>query len=86
MYSLDKTDRLYRKKILQGLMKLTPESQLLFKRMYSHKDLDKSLEEVVDLIPPLKLDWALNQVERTLEKASTTQKVKNRVKSFINRA
>lgn len=42
------------------------KQQLLFKRMYSHADLTKSIDEVVDSMPVEKLDWALSQVERTL--------------------
>ena len=36
--------------------------------MYSHKDLDKDINEVVDQIPDEKLDWAMQQIQRTLDK------------------
>jgi hypothetical protein len=41
----------------------------IFRRMYSHKDLDKAPSEVVDLMPDDKLDWAMSQVASTLDKA-----------------
>lgn len=51
-----------------GLQKCTPDQQLFFKRMYSHKDLDKDINYVVDQIPDEKLDWAMQQIQRTLDK------------------
>lgn len=55
-----------REELKAGLSLCTEAQQLLFKRMYSHKELGKSIDEVVDLIPEDKLDWAMQQVERTL--------------------
>lgn len=51
-----------------NLLKLPESNQLLFKRMYSHENLDASIDEVVDNVPEDKLDWAMQQVERTLSK------------------
>jgi hypothetical protein len=42
--------------------------QLMFKRMYSHKNLDKPILEVVDELPIEKLKQALSQIENTLKK------------------
>ncbi len=42
--------------------------QLMFKRMYSHKDLSLAMGEVVDNMPEERLDWAMEQVQRTLDK------------------
>lgn len=56
-----------RKSILEGLNKLKEDCHLLFKRMYSHKNLEAPIEEVVANIPEEKLDWAMQQVERSLE-------------------
>lgn len=55
---------------IKGLMhKLTEDQQMIFKRMYSHEDLEKDIIKVVDDMDGTKLDWALQQVERTLWKA-----------------
>ncbi len=48
----------------------TDKQQHTFKQMYSHTDLDKSIDEVVDCMQDTKLDWALSQVENTLEKSA----------------
>jgi hypothetical protein len=45
----------------------TDDQQYLFKRMYAHDNLDLPINEVVDLMPVSKLDWALSQVERTIK-------------------
>ena len=62
---LTKTAREYLK---ENLPILPDASQLLFKRMYSHKNLTLSIGEVVDDMPEEKLDWAMQQVKSTLEK------------------
>jgi hypothetical protein len=49
-----------------GLRQCTEEQQTVFKRMYSHNDLMLPIEEVVDKIEPALLDWAMQQVERTI--------------------
>lgn len=54
-----------RKTLLDGLNQLEDAHRLLFKRMYSHKNLEASIEDVVASIPEDKLDWAMQQVERT---------------------
>ena len=57
-----------RQELKTGLAKLPESNQLLFKRMYSHANLDASIDDAVDNMPEDKLDWAMQQVERTLEK------------------
>lgn len=57
-----------REKIKLGLSVCTEKQQLFFKRIYSHNDLDKNINEVVDLIDKSKVDWALKQIENTLKK------------------
>jgi hypothetical protein len=42
--------------------------QLMFKRMYSHKNIDLPINDVVDKMDDDKIDWAMTQVERTIEK------------------
>lgn len=54
---------------LKERLAVLPESnQLLFKRMYSHTDLEKPIDAVVDAMPEAKLDWAMSQVEATIQK------------------
>ena len=57
-----------RAELKEGLADLPESNQLLFKRMYSHDDLDKPINQVVDDMPEEKLDWAMQQVERTITK------------------
>ena len=52
----------------EGLAQLPEPNQLLFKRMYSYKNLKANINDVVDTIPEDKLDWAMQQVQRTLDK------------------
>lgn len=39
-----------------------------FKRMYSHDNLDRPLDEIVENMSPDKLEFALTQIENTIEK------------------
>lgn len=57
-----------RKDIKKGLAQLSESSHLLFKRLYSHKNLELPINDVVDSMPDDKLEWAMQQVERTLTK------------------
>lgn len=59
--------------ILELLEQCTPEQQLTFKRMYSHKDLEKPIEQVVKELPDEKYDWAVCQCETTANKNKLTQ-------------
>lgn len=53
--------------ILEFLNQCTEKQQLLFRRMYSHKNLDAELSVIVLLdMPDEKLDHAFTQVERTV--------------------
>lgn len=64
---------LFTKNTLKDLLSECDEKQQhIFKRMYSHNDLDAEIDDIVDRIPNDKLDWALSQVERTIEKNRTT--------------
>lgn len=51
--------------IKERLKQLPAEQQLIFNRMYAHKNLDRSVNEAVDAMPADKLDWAMQQVERS---------------------
>ncbi len=50
-----------------GLDRLSDENKLVFMRMYSHADLEKPITEVVDNLSEDKLDWAMQQVQNTLD-------------------
>jgi len=63
-----------RNQLKSDLQDCTQEQQLLFKRMYSHKDLEKPIDRVVDDMPDSNLDRALTQVQRTLEKKHDSNK------------
>ena len=57
-----------RAQLKEMLARCTKDMQMLFKRMYSHKDLTLDIDTVVNNMPEEKLDWAMQQCERTLEK------------------
>jgi hypothetical protein len=50
------------------LAKCTERQQTFFKRMYANGHLEMDINQVVDLMPEEKLDWTMQQVERTLSK------------------
>jgi len=57
------------RQIMKDKIKLLPnENQVSFKRMYSHKNLDKPIDLVIDDMEEDKLEWALSQIETTLNK------------------
>lgn len=60
-----------RQQLKDGLAQCNDQQQMIFKRMYSHENLDRPINEVVDIMPDDKLDWAMQQVERTLTKRET---------------
>ncbi len=57
-----------RQQLKGDLPKCTEGQQLLFKRMYSYKNQEATIEEVVDKMKVDKLDWAMQQVQSTLIK------------------
>lgn len=57
------------KRILKNLLSQCTEGQkLMFKRMYSHNNLELSIYEVVDIMDDDKIDCAITQCEKTVEK------------------
>jgi hypothetical protein len=56
-----------RQLLKDNLSKCTEPQQHLFKRMYS-TDTTLPIDTIVDNMPDDKLDWALTQVEKTIEK------------------
>ena len=63
-----------RQTLKDGLAQLPESHQKLFKRMYSHKNLDLDINLVVDQMSQDKLDWALGQVKRSLNKIFNIEK------------
>ena len=59
-----------KEEIKSGLRQCTEGQQMKFKRMYSPKNLDLSIDEVINKIPDDKLDWAMQQVMNTLKDAT----------------
>ena len=57
-----------RVQLKEGLAKLGEKEHIMFKRIYSHGNLELDINEVVNKIPEEKLDWAMQQVENTLKK------------------
>ena len=55
-----------RQTILDGLNQCTEGQRRKFKQMYAGGNLERSIEDVVANMPEEKLDWAMQQVERTL--------------------
>jgi hypothetical protein len=66
--TLQKVKEFKVKLMLDLLNQCTPEQQLFFKRMYSHKNLEKPIEDVVKDLPEEKYNWAICQIENSVEK------------------
>jgi hypothetical protein len=63
----------YARRILkEGLSRLPESHNLMFKRMYSHKNLELPIDLIVDQMSEDKLDWAMQQVQRSLDKQGKT--------------
>lgn len=56
------------KTLKEGLALCTDYEQSIFKRMYSHQNLELPINVVVDNMEDEKLDWAMQQIQRTLDK------------------
>jgi len=59
-----------RQTLKDGLAQLPDRNQLIFKCMYSHKNLELPIDEVVDKMKVENLDWAMQQVERSIKELS----------------
>jgi tRNA(Ile)-lysidine synthase TilS/MesJ len=62
-------ERYARNLLKERLALLEDKHHDIFRRMYSHKDLSKPVDRVVDDMEAGQLDWALSQVDNTLRKA-----------------
>jgi hypothetical protein len=60
--------RIAREAIKKNLAECSEAQQLVFKRMYSHNNLDVPINTVVDRMPDTRLDWALEQIISTVNK------------------
>lgn len=56
-----------RSELKKGLSQLPESYQMMFKRMYSHNKLGSSINAVVNSMDESKLDWAMQQVSKSLE-------------------
>ncbi len=63
--TLEKTGRNIIKNLLEQCSK---EQFSMFKRMYCHKNINASIEEAAELIKSDRIDLAISQIERTIEK------------------
>lgn len=61
-----------RSQIKEGLAQCTDGQQLMFNRMYSHLDLDRDINAVVDDMPEDNLNLAMEQVRRSVEANEST--------------
>lgn len=60
--------KLSKDKLKELLSECSDNQQLTFKRMYCHKNLELSINDAVDQMEDEKIDWAMTQVEKTVEK------------------
>lgn len=63
-----KLQKYARTELKAGLAQLHEAWQMTFKRMYSHHSLNADINQVVYRMPQEKLDWAMQQVERSIDK------------------
>ena len=64
----EQLQRFARDTLKAGLEKLPLGHQRRFKQMYSHTNPEASIDDVIERMPDGKLDWAMEQVRRSLEK------------------
>jgi len=55
----NKLSQFAREELKQGLQKCTDPEKHVFKRLYSHDNLELPINEVVDNMPDEELDWAM---------------------------
>ena len=68
---MNETLQNFARNYLKENLRLLPEDwQLTFKRIYSHQNLYKPINEIVDDMPEERLDPAMEQVRRSVEKLS----------------
>jgi len=57
--ALDKIKEFKQKVLIDLYNQCTSEQQLMFRRMYSHKNLEASIEEISSKMPDEKFNWAV---------------------------
>lgn len=63
-----------KEQLKRGLIQL-PESNIhKFKQMYSYRNIDADIADVVEAMDDDKLDWAMIQVQNSLDKLSNKEK------------
>ena len=67
----DQIQQFARTTLLDGLLCLPEGYQMTFRRMYSHNDMAAPLASIVQRMPVEKLDWAMQQVQRSINKLTT---------------
>ena len=70
----DQLQKFARDTLKAGLSKCTEEQQEMFKRMHGYTMIARPINEVVDAMPPKALDWAMQQVQRTLDRKKNKMK------------
>ena len=78
-------DALKRKSIKSGLSRLSIENRKMFNKMYSHKNLDKPINKVVDGLSSNRLDNVLSQVTNTLNQYSIGQQIEHKLMGLIGK-
>jgi len=74
-----KEQRLKLKQLLGSL----PESNIIvFKHMYSHKDLTKDINSIIDELPDSRIRWCINQCENTVKKVAEHRE--NQIKTIFD--
>jgi len=64
----EKLQEYARTTLKKQLQMLTDRNRDIFKRMYSPDNIELDINEAVDNMPAEKLDWAMQQVQRTVDK------------------
>jgi hypothetical protein len=64
--------------IKDGLKKLPERCTVIFKKMYANGNMVLDIEHVVDKMPEDKLDWAMQQVNRSIEVEERKYDCKNK--------
>jgi hypothetical protein len=64
----NKLQKFARQELIEGLSKCTEKQRWIFNKMYSPDNVDRNIDDVVSDIPEDRLDWAMQQVQRTLDK------------------
>ena len=67
----DQLQKFARNSLKDSLTKLPENNQILFRRMYSHKNVNAKINDIIDAMPVDKLDWAMQQVQSTLDSKET---------------